>query len=135
MRDLGYFDILLLLLLELAKLLLLANCRRANKIWSASIVAGAQGCSHCEIVVDLWSAPSFVCLNKSKGAIGNLFLNSYQHVRGLIWVWIRQIAGTTGRELHFRMGIILGTISVCVLVFYVLVPECSRNGSGKCPYL
>ena len=36
---------------------------------------------------------------------------------------------------HFRMRIILRTILIWFLVFHVCVPECSRNGSGACPYL
>ena len=40
MRDLGNFENRLIALLKLAELEFVANCRRVNKIWSASIVAG-----------------------------------------------------------------------------------------------
>ena len=56
-------------------------------------------------------------------------------VRGLVRVWVSWIAGATGKELHFRMRIILGTIPAWFLVFYVGDPECSWNSSGECPYL
>ena len=39
-RDLGSFEILLLVFLTLAETLFVANCWRANKTWSASNVAG-----------------------------------------------------------------------------------------------
>ena len=50
LRDLGNFEVLLILLLKLAELLFVANCWSANKIWSASFVAGFF---HCEIGADL----------------------------------------------------------------------------------
>ena len=110
----------------------------------------SQGCSHCEILADLWSTPSFVLLKKSQGrAIGNLvskcchrvrmiailFLNSRHQVRSLVWVWINWKMGLTDGGSHFRMRIILGTILNWFLVFHVCVPVCSRNGSGIRPNL
>ena len=47
------------------------------------------------------------------------------YVRGPFWVWISWIARPTGRELHFRMGMIRGTILSWFLVFYFIVPGCS----------
>ena len=46
-RDLGSFETLLPLLLTLAELLFVANCWGANKIWSASIVAGVFSLRNC----------------------------------------------------------------------------------------
>ena len=45
------------------------------------------------------------------------------------------MTGLTDGGYHFRMRIILGTSLIWFLVFLVCVPECSRNGSGKRPYL
>ena len=56
-KDLGRFEIRLMLLLELAELLLLANCWKAKKIWSASIVAGVFSLRNCGWLVD---CPFFV---------------------------------------------------------------------------
>ena len=56
-------------------------------------------------------------------------------MRGPFWVWINWIAGLIDWKLHFRMGIILGTIPSWFLVFCVCVPGCSRNGSGVRLYL
>ena len=39
-RYFGSFEVMMMLLVELAELLLVANCWWVNKIWSASIVAG-----------------------------------------------------------------------------------------------
>ena len=57
------------------------------------------------------------------------------NVRGLFGVRVCQIAVLTDKELHSRMRNTLGTITSWFLVFYVGVPECSWNGSGKCPHL
>ena len=51
-KDLGNFDILSVLLLKTAELLLPANCWRANKIWSASIVAGVFSLRNCGRIVE-----------------------------------------------------------------------------------
>ena len=56
-------------------------------------------------------------------------------VRGTFRVGVNRIAGPTGRELHLGMRITLGTISRWLLVFWIIVPGCSRNGSGERPYL
>ena len=52
-----------MLLLNLAELLLLANCWKANKIWSASIVTR---CLYCWFVAYLLSTFSFVSLKNSQ---------------------------------------------------------------------
>ena len=46
-RDFGNLEILLILLLKFEELLLFANCWRANKSWSASIVAGVFSLRNC----------------------------------------------------------------------------------------
>ena len=51
-RDLRNFEILIMLLLKLAELLLVANCWRANKISSASIVAGVFSLPNCGLLVE-----------------------------------------------------------------------------------
>ena len=51
-RDLRHFDILLMLLLKLAKLLLPATCWMANKIRSASIVARVFLLQNCAYLVE-----------------------------------------------------------------------------------
>ena len=130
-RSLGSFEILSRLLLMLAELLLLRNCWMTNKIWSASIVARY---SHCQTVNDLWSAPSFVFLKFSHGAIGIHFLNSCFHMKSLVWVWSNWMTWLIDRRSHFTMETFLGTILMWFLVFHVWVPEHSRNGSGACPY-
>ena len=56
-------------------------------------------------------------------------------VRNLVCVWVSWMTGLTDGGSHFRMTIILGTIVIWFLVFYVCVPECSGNGSGVRPYL
>ena len=56
-RDLGNFEIMLLLLLKLTELLFVANCWRANNIWSASIVAGVFSLQNCAWLVE----PAFFC--------------------------------------------------------------------------
>ena len=61
--------------------------------------------------------------------------NNSRTMRSLVWVWINWMRGLIDGGSHFRMKIILGTILIWFLVFHVCVPECSRNGSGVCPYL
>ena len=56
-------------------------------------------------------------------------------VRVLFLVWVRWITGLTNRELHFGIGIILGTIPSGFPVSQVIVSGCSRNSSRACPYL
>ena len=51
-RDLGNFENMLLLLLKLAELLFVANCWRANILWSASIVAGVFSLQNCGWLVE-----------------------------------------------------------------------------------
>ena len=51
------------------------------------------------------------------------------------WIWVDWIATLTDRELHFSMGITLGMIPSCFLLYHVCVLGCSRNSSGECPYL
>ena len=46
-KDLGNFEILLMLLVKMADLLFVANCSRANRKWSASIVAGVFSLKIC----------------------------------------------------------------------------------------
>ena len=53
--------------------------------------------------------------------------NSEVDVRCLLLVCVNWIAGPTGKELHFRIGIILGKIHSCFPIFW--------NGSGEYPYL
>ena len=65
MKDFRNFEILLILLLKLAELPLVANCWTPTK---SGLLLLSQGCSHCEIVADLWSAPSFAFLTKSQGS-------------------------------------------------------------------
>ena len=65
----------------------------------------------------------------------DLLLNSCHYMRGLVLVRVSYAAGTTDRDLHFRLMIILGTISGWFLVFYVSVPKYSRNSFGECPCL
>ena len=50
--DCGSLEILLMLLWKFAELFLFANCRRANKIWSASIVAGVFSLRNCGWLVE-----------------------------------------------------------------------------------
>ena len=56
-------------------------------------------------------------------------------MRGLLLVGVSWIAGLTNRELHFGIGIILGTIPSGFPIFEVIVAGCSRNSSGAFPYL
>ena len=55
-RDLGNFEIMLMLLLKLAELVFVASCWRANKIWSASIVAVVFSLRKCGWLVTRFSA-------------------------------------------------------------------------------
>ena len=64
-----------------------------------------------------------------------IWSSSSGSVRGLFQVWVKQLAGPTGRKLYFGMGVILGTILSWSPVFHVIVPGCSPNGSGESPYL
>ena len=50
--DFGHFEILLILFWKFAELLLFANCWSANKIWSASIVAGVFSLRSCGWLVE-----------------------------------------------------------------------------------
>ena len=52
MRDLGNFNILLRLVLNMAEILLLSNSWGANKIWSASIVAGVVSLRNYDWLVE-----------------------------------------------------------------------------------
>ena len=56
-------------------------------------------------------------------------------VISLLRVRIILIVGSTGREHHFGIGIILGTSPRSFAFFRVIVPVCCRNGSEERPYL
>ena len=56
-------------------------------------------------------------------------------VRGLFPIRVNRNIGPTSRELHFGMGIVLGTILIWFPVFHLIVLGCFRNGSGECLYL
>ena len=50
---------------------------------------------------------------------------AYDAVKGLLLVWFSWIAGLMNRELHFGIGIIVGTLPSGFRVFEVIVPGCS----------
>ena len=131
MKDLGSFEILLILVLKLAELLLLAICWRANKIRSVSIVAGVFSLRTRGSLVE---SAFFCCLTRPQWAIGNLFWNSCNHVRGLFQLRVNRTAGPTGRELHFGKEVVLENDPHLGPGFPALVPWCSRNASAKCSY-
>ena len=56
-------------------------------------------------------------------------------VRGLLLVLVIWSAGLVNRKFHFGIGINQGTIPSGFPDIWVVVPGCSRNGSGKSPYL
>ena len=49
--------------------------------------------------------------------------------------WARVLCSLAAEAACFRLRITLGVVLIRSLVFHVCVPECSRNGSGKRPYL
>ena len=49
--------------------------------------------------------------------------------------WGRVLCSLAAEDACFRMRITLGVVLIRSLVYYVCVPECSRNGSGVRPYL
>ena len=111
-RALGNFEIRLMLL-KLAELLLLANCWRANTIWSASIVEKVFS-----LVIFGWHVEraSFFFLQTSQWSNKGFFLEILSQL--IDW------------GSHFRMGIILGTSPIWLPTFNICFPGCPRNGSG-----
>ena len=49
--------------------------------------------------------------------------------------WARVLCSLASEDACFRMKITLGVVLLQSLVFHVCVLDCSRNGSGKRPYL
>ena len=102
----------LMLLLNFQELLLLANCWRPNKSWSAWIV---EGMFNCAIVTDLWGVHSIVFLKKLRGAKRDFFLNSCNNVRCLCREWIKEALTSEWGSFWERSSFVL-----CVASFKVL---------------
>ena len=60
--------------------------------------------------------------------IVNFWWDTVLAMRDVVWVWINGIAKLIDRGLQFKLKIVLGTIATRYLVFYVLLPRCSRKG-------
>ena len=126
-RDLGSFETLLLLLLTLAELLFVANCWRANKIWSASIVAGVFSLRNCGWLVE--RAFFFFSWGNSRGAVGNLFLNCCHHViaiANLFWTSCHHVGAISNLSLkscHHVTTIVSLFYKSCHHVTTVFGPE------------
>ena len=114
----------------MVEMLLLANNWRTNKIWSASIAVGVSSLRNCG-----WLVERALFLRNPKGATGYLFLNSCNHIKSLIWVWVERLSGPIDGWCPFSMKIILGTFSIWFLVCHVCVPWCSWIGSRLCSCL
>ena len=122
----------------------------------------SQGCSHFEIVVDSWSAPSLFSWRSTRGAVGNLFLsfchqmrvlanlfwsscqhlraiakllNCCHHVRVVFCLWAAEMTKVLRKVPHFGAGIVWRTIPSDLPVFWITVPGCSRDGYGTSPNL
>ena len=99
----GQFRVSADVVVELAELLFVANCWRANSMWSASIVTGVFSLQNCGWLLER----AFFCFfwRSSRGAVGNLFLHSCHHVISLFLLWIIWITRVRGREHRFGTGI------------------------------
>ena len=131
-RDLGNFDILLTLLLKLAALLFVANCRRANRISSASIVARVLSLRNCGWLVE---HTFFYFPDEVPGSSRESLLKSWHHVMSLFMLWIVHISRTIGREHQYGTEIAQGTIPSGFPVFWVVVTGSCRNSYGTSPKL
>ena len=94
-----------------------------------------QGCSHCWIWADLWSALFLFSWTGPKGAVGSHSLNSCHQVGSLFLIWVNLFSGMTSWELHFGMGINVRSIPSSLPIFHVIFLGCSWNRSAECPYL
>ena len=83
----------------------------------------------------MWSASSFVFLKKSQKSSTESLLELLSPCGSLLKISATYIAGLTNRELHFGIGIILGTIPSGLPVLEVILPGCSQNDSTAYPYL
>ena len=96
-----------MLLLKVAELTLLANCWRANKIWSCSTVAGVFLLRKCDWIVEraCFCLPA-VLSGEQKGILS--------WTRVTMWdvslIWVNSIAGPTCREPDLGRGVTLKTI-------------------------
>ena len=118
-RDLGSFEILLLLFLTLAELLFVANCWRAIK---SGLLQLSEGCSHCEIVADLWSAPSFVFLRKLQKSSRESLLELLSPCHGHSEFLPQLLSSCRGHSES-----LLQLLSLSGMRLYLLVQEKSSN--------
>ena len=110
------------MVLKLAKLLLLANCWRAKKYWSASTVA-----SRFPLRIFWLSYRTrflLVAWGRFRRSVRNFFVNSCHHVGSLLGAEI--LKGLNQKDTYFRMRIVLGTI-LCFFWFPpFLIQDVSR---------
>ena len=94
----------------------------------------SQVCSHCGILADTWSALSSVCLKVSHGS-------NRVSLFELISSCKRSLPGHSQmkdwcdmQRYLFGMAINPGMIPSWLSGFQIIVPGCSQNVSGECPY-
>ena len=117
----GDLEVQLILLLKLAEYLLLADCWRANKIWSALIDAGVCSMQNCGWLVEL--VFFFFPEEISKGPKEDFFSNTCHHIKGLLWAYF--LWGKTQEDSHFRMGIFLELSSFDPWYLHFKLPDVS----------
>ena len=91
------------------ELMLLANCWRANRNWSASVVSGVFSLRNCDRLVEraFFHFPEVV--PREQQGIPSWTPVSMSEIAFLIW--FRWVAGLTSREFHIEIGFNLGTTS------------------------
>ena len=111
-------------LMEICRLVVVCNCWRVNKNWSASIVAGLFSLRNCGWLVERFFLLSWRC---TWGKVRDCLVNSCHHVVAIFWANFLCCLAT--EDACFSMRITLGVVLIRSLVWTKCVPGHFWSGS------